>query len=226
VGRLEETASFGEGRTLTTRGLKDIFVARYDAAGGIVWLRQAGGSAKDLPTDCAVLEETPGRVCVVGTIAGEATFGDGENRVTLKPNAPIGTYIAIYDLDGNLCRAECFGGPTRFGYPCWIRVLSDGSIFFTGPFASTITFGNRTLTAVDGDDIFLVRFTPDLQLVWAKQAGGEGGDWPRGLALSPDGTSWVTGYFDSTVTFVVGESSPTQLTTARREDTFLARFSP
>src|SRR6266567_4198636 len=59
--------------TLTNRGARDIFVAKYDGSGNLLWVRQAGGADYDVATGIAV--DGAGHCFVTGHIRGTATFG-------------------------------------------------------------------------------------------------------------------------------------------------------
>jgi len=63
-------------------------------------------------------------------------------------------------------------------------------------------------------------------LVWAKRAGGTGWDEGRGITTLSDNSTVVTGWFHGSVTFGLGESNPTVLTSAGDEDIFIARYNP
>src|SRR5713101_3673598 len=72
TGFFSGTATFGS-TNLSSSGLEDIFVAKYDAAGTLQWARQAGGSAYDEGLGIAV--DGTGNVFVIGFFQGNASFG-------------------------------------------------------------------------------------------------------------------------------------------------------
>ena len=65
-------AAFGSSN-LVSAGATDIFVAKYDRLGQLLWVRQAGGASTDMATDIAV--DPDGNVFVTGYISATATFG-------------------------------------------------------------------------------------------------------------------------------------------------------
>ncbi|MBI3656974.1 MAG: SBBP repeat-containing protein [Acidobacteria bacterium] len=70
--------------TLTcSSGREDIFLAKYDAAGNVLWARRAGGSDDDLANGVAV--DGSGNAYVTGFFDGTATFG----TTTLTKLCPV-----------------------------------------------------------------------------------------------------------------------------------------
>ena len=80
-----------------------------------------------------------------------------------------------------------------------IAVDSLGNSYVTGTFRIEATFGvgapNPTVLAgVGAQDIFVAKYDPNGQLVWARGAGGGGfQDWSSGIAVDAAGNSYVTG---------------------------------
>ena len=65
-------------------------------------------------------------------------------------------------------------------------------------------------------------------LTWAKGAGGSDYDSGNSIAVLPDGSALVAGYFKETATFGPGEAGQTVLTAASYSDMdiFIAKYSP
>jgi len=58
---------------LISSGAEDVFVAKYDSAGTLLWARKAGGSAYDEGRAIAV--DAAGNAFVAGLFQGTASFG-------------------------------------------------------------------------------------------------------------------------------------------------------
>ncbi len=88
TGSFRGSATFGPGETnettLTSAGGIDIFVAKYDAAGALVWAKRAGGTGSDFGRGTAV--DGSGNSYVTGFFgafgSAAATFGPGETNET------------------------------------------------------------------------------------------------------------------------------------------------
>jgi len=74
TGRFEETATFGDTTNLTSAGVRDIFVAKYNSDGDFLWVAQAGGVG--LAEGFGIATDGSGNSFVTGRFEGIATFGD------------------------------------------------------------------------------------------------------------------------------------------------------
>ncbi len=78
---------------LRSAGLFDIFVAKYNRKGGLVWAKKAGGVNNDSSIKIAV--DKWGNSYVTGVFNGTATFGGGEaNKTVLTGNDFKNMFVA------------------------------------------------------------------------------------------------------------------------------------
>ncbi len=68
-----------------------------------------------------------------------------------------------------------------------------GNIYIAGKFANTVDFGGVSLTSAGGFDMFMAKWAPDGDLVWAKRFGGSADQGGNELAVQPDGSITVAG---------------------------------
>lgn len=245
-----DTTTFGPGEPsqveLISAGGGDIFVAKYDRFGSLLWATQAGGTASDSAVGIAV--DMFGNSYVTGFFGSgigkaTATFGPGEsNQTVLTGTSPFGgdTFIAKYDSSGSLLWTTQAGG-TGITMGEAIAVDGQGNSYVTGYFGwgngvSTATFGsgeiNQTvLTSVTNSfDIFVAKYDTKGALVWAKRTGGPDFDRAFGIAVDEAGSSYVTGMFGlfsvgaSTAHFGPGEANETTLTSAGSSDIFVGKY--
>lgn len=73
------------GQALATRGSGDIFLAAFDAQGGLAWVRQAGGKLNDSAYPLAY--RAPGELYIAGATAAPAEF-EGQ-KVTLSGSSDL-----------------------------------------------------------------------------------------------------------------------------------------
>ena len=218
-----------------TPGSNDIFLAKYDSSGSLVWTKSAGGPGRDDPFGVAL--DRLGNIYVAGDYSGTpTTFGPGEpNQTQLFSAGGTDIFVAKYDSNGSLVWARSAGGGVAdeaiFG------MVGDGSgnSYVTGNYAGTATnpttFGsgqpNQTqLISAGGTDIFVAKYDSSGSLVWVKSAGGTAlNDAGFGIGVDGSGNSYVTGRFQSPATFGAGEPNETQLISTAGNHVFIAKFA-
>ncbi len=149
TGYFQQTGNFS-GATLTSAGSGDIYVAKYDADGTLLWVRQAGGG--DLDQGFAIASDNSGNVVVTGFFVGTATFGDTTLTSTFKD-----VFIAKYDTDGSFIQAVQTG---EAGIDEANGIATDGlgNTYITGLFEGPVSFGTTVLNSPGQVDIFLAKF--------------------------------------------------------------------
>jgi len=235
TGYFREDATFGRGEpnqtVLYSAAHYDIFVAKYNPDGTLVWAKSARGpSDSDLGTAIAALSD--GGAVVLGYFSGAVTFGTGEpHQTTLTSVSTWDTFVARYNPDGTLAWAKRAGRATfPEGHENGIASLPDDSAVITGYFEGSSTFGagepnQTTITSAGGPDIFVAKYNSDGTLAWAKRAGGGGEDRGRDIAVLADGGALVTGCFSGIATFGLGEPIQATLSSAGGTDLFVAQYN-
>jgi hypothetical protein len=218
AGYFTGTANFGAS-TLTSAGMTDIFVARYNAAGQLLWARRAGGSGFDVAKGVAV--DTAGNIYVTGAYEGIATFGTNAlTNTTLTSYSDI--FLARYDAAGNSIWARSAGLDFVHDEGTAVAVDGAGNVFVAGR-SALATFAGSSV--VNAGRILVAKFSSAGAEVWAWKAGSHSGgqlDTATGVACDTAGNIFITGTFlSSLATF--GSSTFTNRGSA---DIFLAKLNP
>lgn len=216
VGQFANTISFGT-TNLTSAGNWEIFVAKYDTSGNLIWARRAGGTGQDAAVDVAA--DKSGNLFVSGYFRTNASFGSFALTAASSPNNAFSDgFIAKYDSGGNVIWARGFGGS---GNDVAFKAVPDdaGNVSVTGFFNNTANFGATNLTSAGSDEIFIAKYSSAGNLLWVKQAGGIGSDEAGDLIMDNAGNSYISGYFSTNATF-----GSTNLTSAGKRDGFLAKY--
>ena len=212
------TISFGN-IVLNNTGSGDAFVVKYDASGNVVWAKSSSGNNEEWPNGINV--DANGNVLLTGGFySTTATFGG----ITLtRAGAATDMFIVKYDSNGNVLWAKNSLGNHDSGEGFDVVTDNSGYIFVTGGFNSgSLIFGNLSVTSVGGTDVFLVKYDPAGNTIWAKSYGGSGHENGTSLCLDPQGNIYAGGIFASS-NLSLGVSD---LSTAGERDIFLAKFDP
>jgi hypothetical protein len=211
------TITFGT-TTLTNSGAEDMFIAKYDTSGNVIWAKSAGGNSVDQGSSIA--SDGVGNTFVTGWFASSSiTFGS----ITLinASSGLIELFIVKYDANGNVVWANRASG--RAGGTC-ITVDGVGNSYVSGNFTgSSVTFGSTVINNSGGsnDDIFIAKYDISGTPVWAKAIGGSAFDYVNGLVSDSNGNTYLTGWFQSP-SIAVGSIT---LTNSGVSEMFVAKFN-
>lgn len=218
-GKFEEDAIFS-GVTLTCKGNHDMFVAKYDPSGALLWIKAAGGSMGDYAHCIAI--DAAGDVYVAGEYETTADF-EG-TTITAKSDNDI--FLAKYTNAGTLVYVVTAGGYLN-DKVLGVGTDASGNAYITGQIEGAVTFGNISLTSAGDKDIFIAKYNSIGEVQWAKRAGGPGRDEGKALSVNAAGEIYVTGFFKNTATFegTTGTTTMSANTTqGQYDDAFLARY--
>jgi hypothetical protein len=191
--------------TFTSAGENDIFVAKYDVSGNVVWAQRFGGIHGDGAN--AIKYDGFGNVYVVGSYVESTDFNG-----TLLSNPIAGTtdvYIAkISAATGSVIWVRQGAGSNSFYYDFNSRaaldvaVDSNGNPYITGNFTGNITFSPLATLSTGWWDIYVVKYSAAGAAQWAVQAGspeaGYSSESGKGIAVDQSGNVYITGVLNGT----------------------------
>lgn len=210
----------------TNASKSEIFLAKYDTFGNLLWAISEGGTQNDFSTGIAI--DPFGNIVLTGHFHGFSTIGNLPLTDT-DPNdgiTEVDFFIAKYDPSGNaLWVTKGYGSYTE--KITSVKTEMNGNITVSGVFESpTLSLGNTVLTNSGMTDVFIARYGPSGNLLWANQASGDNVDLSTGLALDAQGNAYLTGDFRSALlnvgTISISRSNP-GFTEAR--DMFLIKYN-
>jgi hypothetical protein len=227
AGTLNGTITFGVGEPTETRLAStgdEIFLARYDSDGGLLWAKRAI-TAPYLP-DWKLEASADGGIVLYGTQKNVTTFNPGLADETKLEGGNIGFVVKLDDA-GKVMWTRALSQPSGTNRVSSIATFPDGSLVATGSFERILTLGvgepaETKLAAIGSDfpgrtqfpDVFVARFDKKGQLAWARREGGEVWDAGNQVETLDDGGTLLTGGYTNTVTFAAGEPAETTLSTA------------
>lgn len=195
TGSFTKTAAFAD-KKMTSKGISDIFVARYDNKGNLLWVRQAGGASFDHGYSAAA--DQLNNVYVTGYFKGTAGFGD--TSVTSYGDHDI--FIAKYNSNGELIWLKQAGG-SYWDYGYAITTDNMNNVIVTGFIFDKAQFGDISITASTNNhnDVFIAKYDSKGTLLWVQQAGGTSYDRGKGIAVDNNGNIYIAGHFKTDTTF-------------------------
>ena len=193
TGYFNGTATFG-GTSLTSNGLQDIFIAKYNSAGVVQWAKKAGGTQSDFGFGIAV--NSSGDVFVTGAFKDSATFG---GTSVLSANTTSDVFVTKLNSAGVFqWTKKGVGNFPNLGRS--IGVDNGGNVYLTGQFSDTITFDvqhNNQMQNV----IFLIKYDGAGAEQWFRVIGGATSNVAHDLAADNNGNTYLTGDFEGSLTF-------------------------
>jgi hypothetical protein len=188
-------AEFGTS-TLVSRGQADIFVAKYNSSGGLIWVHSSGSVTNDDAKD--IIVDSNGNSYITGFFFQTATFNT--TNLTALGNSDI--FIAKYRSTGDLEWVHQAGGIGIDGGE-GLAMDGEGNVYLTGAFQNTAAFfGGQTVTSNNLTiDAFIAKYNSSGNVLWVQKAGGFNTDVGNGIAVDKSKNAYVTGFFEQSFTF-------------------------
>ena len=205
----------------------DIFIARYNPDGSLDEVATLGGNNFQTANSLAVDSEN--NIIIAGSY---------QNRIALNPGSSIedflnvGTnngFVAKYDQNFNLQFAAPFLLPqNRVSEPLeittFVQTDQADNVLVTGRFTDQVSISAQVLNAAgNGIDIFLAKYQPNGNLVFARQYGGMGYEEPRDVTTDAEGNIYLVGNFQN-VLDLDGNLQDDNLSSQGGNDGFLAKL--
>nr|WP_163779815.1 SBBP repeat-containing protein [Myxococcus vastator] len=159
-------------------GGQDAFVARYDTAGNLQWVRQFGTAQMDRAT--AVATDAAGNVYVAGTTFGGLDFYTNAGGIDY--------FIAKYDAAGNR-QWLSQNGTQMDDFATGLAVGAPDKLFFTGYTGGSFANGGNP----SNYDIVVALYDTAGNPYWLQQYGTPVSDLARGIAVTPAHEVYVVG---------------------------------
>ncbi|MBI5800330.1 MAG: hypothetical protein HZA92_06320 [Verrucomicrobia bacterium] len=195
TGYFTGAAAFGTNQ-LTNAGGRDGFVAKYSAAGQLLWVRRFGGPGFD--TLNAVAADTGGNCYLVGTFEGNATLGPVTFTNT-SPSAYSDMAIAKLDANGTVLWSRTLGVESVNDNAHTIALDAAGNVLVAGQ-SVLDTFAGSALNNLGR--VLVAKYDNAGNPLWARKGGSYSGgtyDVAQGVGTDAAGNVYLTGTFLSPV---------------------------
>lgn len=179
AGELAGAVDFA-GKTISSTGGMDAFLAAVDEGGAPQWLKVFGDSGYQTAT--AVTIDVEGNILVAGYFSGSIDFGGQP----LKSAGGYDGFVAKLDKNGKRIWSLRFGDE-HDQRATGIAVDAKGDVLVIGELAGTADLGSGPLTSVGGDDLLVAKIGTEGKIAWAKRFGDAGAQAGRSIAADADG---------------------------------------
>ena len=199
TGRFQGAVDFDPGPGIhnhTSAGGEDVFLAKFNNHGQLLWASSMGGPSNETGNSIAV--SASDMVYLTGKFSATVDFDPGPGTANLTSSGAEDVFLAKYDGAGIHVWSGRMGGPSlEEGYALAVDNAED--VIITGHFLSTADFdpgpGTANLISAGGYDMFLAKYDRLGNHVWSKRMGGTAGEEPRSLILDASGNIHVTGQY-------------------------------
>jgi len=172
------------------------FVAKLDAHGRHLWSRCFGDGGQQQIGGLAV--GPGGDVFITGYFAGTIDFGDGP----VEAEGVSDLFVARLDSRGRAEWHTAYDTGTNGLHN--LAVDGRGNVFVSGDFLDAVRFGDRTLVAEAGHNVYVLKLDRRGEPRWAKRVGKGHYQTPWRLAADAAGNVVGAGAFGGTEDFGTG----------------------
>jgi gliding motility-associated-like protein len=205
----------------SVNGSVDIYVAKYDTNGALIWAVAIGGAGTEQPDGIDL--DANGNVSIAGLYDSpvlDANPGAGTFNLTNQGGNDM--FLINLDVNGNFLWAKSVGG-SGTDYANKVAIDNQGDKIIGGQFQSTVTLGATNLTANGTFGGLVAKYDPTGNLLWAFSLGQTGDNGIRGVTADSNSDIVVSGAFSGTVNFnPLG--APYNLT-ATGNESFVAKYN-
>ncbi|MBK8612906.1 MAG: hypothetical protein IPN85_05340 [Flavobacteriales bacterium] len=203
TGEFSGAITFG-GQGFQSQGGLDLFVAKLDTDGGLLWFRRGGGYGIDRGVKLAL--DGAGSLAVVGEFMGTA---DVLGSTLLSTGGTADMFIAKLEAaTGNTIWVKQGGGAAGADRPYAVTFSPNGNVTLAGEFRGTATWDAQQLvstpdpiTLAPSLDIVVAAYSAAGNLLWLQQGAAEYTDRSIELVSDADNDLYLCGQFSDTITF-------------------------
>ncbi len=209
TGSFSDTVDFNPSSNnfdlISTDPQGDIFVAKYDNWGNLIWAKSIGGSGNDYASSIVVDQDST--VFIAGGYVGVVDFDPGVAIRQITGNAVQDAFLLKLDHAGNFMSVYPFGG-AGVDFCTDLELDNQGNLMVSGNFESQVDFNptnsTDTLSSSGSSDAFILKVDRNLSFGWVKKIGGTMLDAILALEIDDNGKIYLVGSFEGNCDFDPG----------------------
>lgn len=226
AGSFQGTASFGTLPPITSAGIEDVYVTKYNNQGVALWSVRAGGTNVDRCFDLAI--DDLGGVFITGEFgSSDADFG----TTTLSVANWTDMFVAKLNAsDGSFVWARRYGENSATEWGKALACDQSGNVYITGMFSTYLAVpGLATLSQCQYDNSFLLKLDPNGNGVWSRRPDCElqapiGQGQGQCLALSSAGDLYLGMRFRGDIIYFESDTLLNTATDGGSRDIVFAKY--
>jgi hypothetical protein len=213
--------------TITSTGLTDIFIFKYDSSGLFAWANTFGGAGENYPTNIAL--DKNNNICVVGYFEDDIDFdtGIGTNVISTQ-GGMVFNFITKYDAAGNYISGIGIDNLLSIDK---VVIDNENNIYYAGMFADLTDiapglidlFVDDMSTGIQNNS-FIVKLDQNYNFLSGVGLVSDQLLQISDLATDVSGNLVVTGYYRSSVNNFNTNGTSYPLTYQNNDDVFMARY--
>ena len=209
----------------TSNGSYDFFILKLNSSGNFIWAKSVGGKGAESGIFIAV--DRDGNTSVTGIFSDIVDFDPGDGDLSLTSSGELDIFVTKFDSAGNHLWSNGRGS-TGNDIGDGIGVDSSGNVYSSGVFTGTVDLDPSGrffyVTSSGPSDMFISKFDPSGNFLWAKKFGGVFSDGPAPIFVDSSGNIYASGDFSGTVDFDPG-GEEFNLTAAGTKDNFISKLN-
>mgnify|MGYP000925209065 FL=1 len=227
IGNFRDTVEFsGPPFRKISYGINDVFVAKINAEGTTMWLRQIGSTQDDQGRSIAV--DLNGHLYITGTFQGSLQF---ENSPSLSLNAVknYDVFTACMSTDGDFIWSRSIGGINDDQF-FTLSLDQESNIYVCGTYNSDLDFdpGPDTVRRLQHGvypNMFILKLNAAGLFEWVNTYGGDNTLIPYQCRVNGSGKLVITGTFRNTVDFDPDSSTVALTAPGTLGDAFVTMYN-
>ncbi|WP_435354948.1 SBBP repeat-containing protein [Emticicia sp. SJ17W-69] len=215
LGTFSQNIDIG-GNTLSSSGFTDIFIAKFNNVGNLMWAVKGGGNDEDYASDFVV--EDSGVLTITGYYFGNTTIGS--TNVNSNGNSDI--FVTQILSNGTFNWVQSIGGQMN-DRSTSISNDGNGNTYVAGFFNGTVNFNSvPSITSLGNSDALYFKLDLGGSVLWANRFGGPSSDYCKSIVADSFGNIYVTGTFSGSAT----QGSITLSNTNNNDYYYVAKGNP